>query len=123
MVGEDVLAVLQRELDPVNRAAQALVRVQEANDLIDQLNRVRAEAIYEIYKQQGATRTARILDRSRSNIHRIIRPIQARDPEWQAEQRQRNETFTAVMQQASRRIAELEKHRNISEATERRTND
>lgn len=114
VVGEDVLELLRAEPDPINRAAQALLKVREANDLIEELNRVRAEAIYEVYKLQGATRTAQIFDRSRSNIHRIIRPIQARDPEWQAIQQRRAETFDAVMQQMHKRISEMESRRDAS---------
>jgi len=88
-----------------------LVRIRDANDLIDELNRVRAEAIYEVYKVQGATRTAQLFDRSRSNIHRIIKPIQAKDPEWIAQQQQRAEDFKALMAQANRRIEGTDRFR------------
>ena len=109
MLGDDALRDLRALPHPINPAAQALVLVQEANDLIEAINRVRAEAIYEVYKVQGATRTARLFDRSRSNIHRIIRPIQARDPEWQELQRQRAESFNAVIRQMEKRLAELQR--------------
>jgi len=106
-----VIQELLREPDPYTRASQVLVRIRDANDLIDELNRVRAEAIYEVYKVQGATRTAQLFDRSRSNIHRIIKPIQAKDPEWIAQQQQRAEDFKALMAQANRRIEGTDRFR------------
>jgi len=119
MRGHPVVQELLREPDPYTRACQVLVRIQDANDLIEELNRVRAEAIYEVYKVQGATRTARLFDRSRSNIHRIIRPIQTKDPEWIALEQQRRETFAAAMEQANRRLDVGKRHRlNLDEMKE-----
>jgi hypothetical protein len=106
-----VVQQLFKEPDPYTRACQVLVQIQEANDLIDELNRVRAESIYEVYKVQGATRTARLFDRSRSNIHRIIRPIQAQDHEWVAQQQERMESFNALMAQTNKRLEGLDRYR------------
>jgi hypothetical protein len=58
MRAHPIIRALRAERDPYNRASRVLVRIQEANDLIEELNVVRAEAIYEVYKVQGATRTA-----------------------------------------------------------------
>ncbi len=106
-----VVQDLLDEKDPYTRACHVLVRIQDANDLIEELNRVRAEAIYEVYKIQGATRTAKLFERSRSNIHRIIKPIQAKDAEWIAKQQQKAEAFSALMAQASRRLEGMDRHR------------
>jgi hypothetical protein len=102
-----VVGELRAEPDPYTRASQVLVKIQEANDLIEELNVVRAEAIYEVYKVQGATRTAKLFDRSRSNIHRIIRPVQARDPEWQKQRAQSMAEFNAMMAQTQKRFTEI----------------
>jgi hypothetical protein len=106
-----IVQLLLREPDPYIRAGQVLVQIQAANDLIDELNNVRAEAIYEVYKIQGPTRTAKLFGRSRSNIHRLIKPIQARDPEWIAAQQRKAEDFKALMAQANRRIEGIDRHR------------
>jgi hypothetical protein len=111
MKDHPVVVALRNELDPYNRAAQVLVKIDEADSLITELNVVRAEAIYEVYKVQGATRTARLFDRSRSNIHRLIRPIQAKDPEWRAQQAERAASFDALMQQTNHRLKERDAHR------------
>jgi hypothetical protein len=107
MKDHQVVRELRAEPDPYTRASQVLVKIQEANDLIEELNTVRAEAIYEVYKVQGATRTAKLFDRSRSNIHRIIRPVQDRDPEYRALKAQQLAQFSAAMTQTHKRLAEM----------------
>jgi hypothetical protein len=67
--------------DPATRAANVITAIDEVQRLLSQLTEVRSEAIYDLYKQVGATNTAKILGISRMNVHRVVRLQEPKDPD------------------------------------------
>jgi hypothetical protein len=68
--------------DPTDRAQRALVAMEDARTLIQQLAETRARAVYELYQLHGASKAARLLGVNRVNLYRIIREL----PEVRAKQ-------------------------------------
>jgi ribosomal protein S12 methylthiotransferase accessory factor YcaO len=79
---ETVVAALTAHPDPVVRAQQALVEIENARTLMEELALERAKAVYELYKQHGASKAARLLGINRVNLYRVIREL----PEVKAQQ-------------------------------------
>ena len=72
---ETVVATLTAQPDPMVRAQQALVEIENARTLMEQLALERAKAVYELYKQHGASKAARLLGINRVNLYRVIREL------------------------------------------------
>ena len=58
--------------DPLERAARALVVMEDARDLQSKMARIRGLAVYEVYTAHGAAKAARLLGISRAGLYRII---------------------------------------------------
>lgn len=63
---------MMRITDPLERAARALVVMEEARDLQSTMARIRGLAVYEVYTAHGAAKAARLLGISRAGLYRII---------------------------------------------------
>lgn len=72
---ETVVAALTAQQDPVVRAHQALVEIENARTLMEDLALERAKAVCELYKQHGASKAARLLGINRVSLYRVIREL------------------------------------------------
>ena len=63
---------MMRITDPLERAARALVVMEEARDLQSKMARIRGLAVYEVYTAHGAAKAAQLLGISRAGLYRII---------------------------------------------------
>lgn len=63
---------MMRITDPLERAARALVVMEEARDLQSTMAQIRGLAVYEVYTAHGAAKAARLLGISRAGLYRII---------------------------------------------------
>ena len=58
--------------DPVERASRSLVLMEQARTRMEELAEIRARAVYELYRQYGGSKAARLLGMSRMNLYRLI---------------------------------------------------
>jgi hypothetical protein len=58
--------------DPIVRAAEATSASAEIRDLVEDLNEMREQAIYELFKQIGGTKAAAAFGLSRASLYRIV---------------------------------------------------
>jgi hypothetical protein len=93
--------------DPITRAAQATAASAEAQDLFEQLNDIREQSIYELFKQIGGTKAAAAFRLSRASLYRIVWRQESKDPDPFVQQRlkARRETQVRVVSEVAAAFA------------------
>jgi len=67
--------------DPIVRAAEILSARADARVLLEELDEMREQSIYELFKQIGGSKTAEVLGLSRATLYRIVWRQEPKDPD------------------------------------------